>query len=135
MLQRYYHKKSFWLTGFIIWTIIILTLSMIPDSHEIIQDHSKEFRWDYLEHFIAFFVFGTFFILWRGNTGYFIPGRELMFIIILSFSFAVLTEILQKAIPGRTCNPVDMIYNLAGVLSSFLLVYLYIVRRYLRKTH
>ena len=134
-LYRYYHKKTIWLTGFIAWTLFILSLTVIPDTDQMIQKHSAEFRWDYLEHFLAFFIFGTLYILWRGDSNYSIRGIELFLMFSVAFSFATLTEILQLAIPGRTFNPIDVIYNLAGVLSSILLVYFYLVRHYLRKKH
>ena len=134
-ILKYYHKKYIWLTGFILWTLFILLVSVIPDTTEIIQQSTENFRWDYLEHFLAYFAFGTLYILWRGDRDFSIKGVELavLFAVVCSFSF--LTEYMQLLIPGRAFNIIDVVYNLAGVLGSILIIYFYFVRYYLRKKH
>jgi len=132
-LYRYYHKKFIWLTGFILWTLFILFATVIPDTGEVIQQNTENFRWDYLEHFLAYFVFGTLYILWKGDNKYSIRGTGLILMIAISCSFAILTEFLQLLIPGRAFNIIDILYNLTGVLCSILFIYFYIVRYYLKK--
>ena len=134
-ILKYYHKKYIWLVGFIAWTLFIVLLTVMPDSKEVIQQATENFRWDYPLHFLAYFAFGTLYILWRGDSNFSIRGIELFVLFAISCSFAVLTEYLQLLIPGRTFNYIDVIYNLAGVLSSILVVYFYLIRFYLRKKH
>ncbi len=132
-ILKYYHKKYIWLTGFIVWTLFILLVSVIPDSKEIIEQSTENFRWDYLEHFLAYFAFGTLYILWRGDRYFSIKGVELAVLFAIACSFSFLTEYMQLLVPGRTFNIIDVVYNLAGVLSSILIVYFYLVRHYMRK--
>ncbi|MFC2115372.1 VanZ family protein [Bacteroidota bacterium] len=134
-ILKYYHKKYIWLTGFIIWTLFILFVSLVPDSKEIIEQSTENFRWDYLEHFLAYFAFGTLYILWRGDRDFTIKGLELAVLFAVACSFSFLTECLQMLIPGRTFNIIDVVYNLAGVLGSILVIYYYLIRYYLRKKH
>ncbi|MCK4750615.1 MAG: VanZ family protein [Bacteroidales bacterium] len=131
----YYHKKYIWLTGFIVWTLLIILVSMIPISKEVLQQNTRNFRLDYLEHFLAYFAFGTFYILWRGDRSYSIKGVELIILFAVACTFSFLTEYVQLLIPGRTFNIIDVVYNLAGVLSSIMIIYFYFVRYYLRKKY
>jgi VanZ family protein len=112
-----------------------MAATVIPDSRQVIQQGTENFRWDYLEHFVAYFAFGSLYILWRGSAEYTIRGRELILLFVVTCSFSILTEALQLLIPGRTFNPVDIFYNLAGVLSSIIIVYIYFIRHFLRKKH
>ncbi|MCK4745830.1 MAG: VanZ family protein [Bacteroidales bacterium] len=134
-ILKYYHKKYIWLTGFILWTLFILFVSMIPNSKEIVQQNGTSFRLDYLEHFLAYFAFGTLYILWRGDRDFSIKGIELAVLFAVACSFSFLTEYMQLIIPGRTFNIIDVVYNLAGVLGSILIIYFFFVRYYLRKKH
>ena len=108
---------------------------MIPNSKEIVQQNGTNFRLDYLEHFLAYFAFGTLYILWRGDRDFSIKGVELAVLFAVACSFSFLTEYMQLIIPGRTFNLIDVVYNLAGVLGSILIIYFFFVRYYLRKKH
>ena len=132
-IYHYYHKKYIWLTGFILWTLFILLATVIPDTGKVIQQKTENFRWDYLEHFIAYFVLGTLFILWRGDKNFSIRKTELIIIFATAGSYAILTEFLQLLIPGRAFNIIDILFNLTGVLCSIIFVYFYILHYYLKK--
>ena len=134
-LLRFYYRKNIWLILFILWTLLIVSLSMIPYSGVAKEPGSSGFRWDYLEHFLAHFAFGTLFILWRSDRRFNIPNLELALIFALTLCFSFLTEYIQLYIPGRAFNYIDVLYNLAGVVSSILLVYFFCIRVYLRKKH
>ncbi len=134
-LYKYYHKKNIWLTGFIVWTLFILVVTVIPASNEVITQKTVNFRWDYLEHFLAYFIFGSLYIMWRGDSNYSIKGMEGLIMFTVACAFALSTEFLQLLIPGRAYNIFDFIYNLAGVLCSIFFVYFYLVRYYLKKKH
>ena len=132
-ILRFYHMKYIWLTGFILWTLFITVLSVMPYSREFIEQNSRILKWDSLQHFLAYFAMGTFYIMWRGDRSYSIKWGELAVIFAVACSFSFFTEYVQLIIPGRNFNIIDMIYNLAGVLGSILIVYFYLVRYYLRK--
>lgn len=134
-LLKFYYRKSIWLILFIFWTLLIISTSMIPYSGVSGEPGSSGFRWDYLEHFLAYFAFGSLYILWRSDRNFTIRKLELALLFTLATCFSILTEYIQIFIPGRAFNYIDVLYNLAGVISSILLIYFYLIRYYLRKKH
>ena len=132
-MNQLYHKKYIWLSMFIIWTLLIIFLSVMPNFNEVIKQNSYKFRLDYLFHFFAYFAFGSIYVFWRGNRNYEIKGVELAILIAVTISFSILTEYVQLLIPGRTFNMVDIIYNISGVICGIGFTYFYIVRYFLRK--
>jgi len=105
------------------WLILIITLSSIPffsaPKVEIKQFHF-EIRLDYIFHFIIYLIFSIIFFLWK------IKGKKqrkfhlLTVMILLSIVLAVFDEFHQKLIPGRVFNPIDLIYNCAGLVTGFI---------------
>jgi len=134
-LLKFYYKKSIWLILFIFWTLLIISTSMIPYSGATGEPGSSGFRWDYLEHFLAHFAFGTLYIMWRSDRSFNIRNLELALMFTVSICFSILTEFIQLFVPGRAFNYIDVLYNLAGVLSAILLIYFLLIRYYLRKKH
>ena len=132
---KYYNKKHIWMIGFIVCAVLIIIISVIPYSPDTSQEISTGFRWDYLEHFLAFFTFSSLFILWRSDRKFGIRGLELAILIAVVICFSLGTEYIQLFIPGRAFNIVDIIYNLTGVLVSVLLVYMYLIRYYIRRKY
>ena len=130
---KLYNKKPVWLVLFILCTAAIILLSLIPFSPERSVKAQSGFRWDYLEHFLAFFSFGSLYILWRCNRKFRLSGLETALLLVLASGFGWTMEYAQLYIPGRAYNNTDALFNLAGVLGSVLLVYLVLVRYYLRK--
>ena len=134
-MLKLYHKKFIWLTLFILWTLLLIIASVYPDSNKVIIEGESDFRWDYLEHFVAYFVFGGLYIVWRSNTDFVIRSIELAFLISVTCIFSLLTEYVQVMIPGRTFNIVDMLYNVGGVLTGTLITYFLLIRYYMRKKY
>jgi VanZ family protein len=132
---RYYNNKRLWLIGFIACTAGIILVSIIPYTTDNNQQATSGFRWDYIEHFFAFFAFGSLFILWRSDRNFGIRGLELVLLITVAVCFSLGTEYVQLFIPGRAFNLVDIIYNLAGVLVSVLFVYMCLIRYYIRRKY
>jgi len=134
-LLKFYNRKPVWLILFILCTAVIILLSIIPYSPEKAVRAESDFRWDYLEHFLAFFTFGSLYVVWRSDRNYHMRGMELLFLFIVAGGFSMGTEYVQLYIPGRAFNLIDFTYNMAGVLGSILIVYVYLIRQYLRKRH
>lgn len=132
MIQLY-HKKVIWFSLFIIWTLLIIYMSVRPGSNELLNNHFFEIRMDYLLHFLAYFAFGLLYVLWRANRQFEIKSIELAILTATAISFSILIEYIQLLIPGRFFNVVDMIYNFSGVICGVGFTYFYIVRHYLRK--
>lgn len=110
--------KYFWLALFCGWSVFILVLSVIP-ANEILQKSNEEgnFRWDYLEHFVAFFLLAVIFGFWRKSTRA-KNNKAIFTFIFLGLIYACITEIVQVGIPGRSFNPVDLLFNIAGILTG-----------------
>ncbi len=134
-MLKYYHKKAVWLILFILWSLLLIFVTVYPDSSKVIIQTSSGFRWDYLEHFLAYFIFGTLYILWRGDDDFGIRGTELAFLLSVTCAFSILTEYIQVLIPGRSFNVIDMLYNLFGVLAGILAIYFLFMRVYLRRKY
>lgn len=130
---QFYHKKVLWLCLLIAWTLLIIYMSLRPGANEILKKHFFEMRMDYLLHFLAYFTFGSLYVLWRGNRNFEIKSTELAILSAAAISFSILMEYLQLLIPGRSFNVVDMLYNLIGVICGVGLTYFYIVRHFLKK--
>lgn len=90
-------------------------------------------RMDYLLHFLAYFTFGSLYVLWRGNRNFEIKSTELAILSAAAISFSILMEYLQLLIPGRSFNVVDMLYNMIGVICGVGITYFFIVRQFLKK--
>ena len=101
-------KTTFW-----IWFSIILILNVIPNTPEQkIELFGSPFRLDYLEHFAIFFILGILFNL--------VKNSFKISVILLLISYAILTEVVQLIIPGRTFNPWDFIYNVIGLIAALI---------------
>jgi len=108
-------------------------MSVRPSPSEVLKKHFFEIRMDYLLHFLAYFGFGSLYVLWRGNRHFQIRSTELAILIATAISFSILLEYIQLLIPGRAFNVVDMVYNVIGVICGVGITYFYIVRHFLKK--
>ena len=134
-MLKWYHRKYFWFILFVFWTLLLVFVSVYPDSKKIVIEGKSDFRWDYLEHFVAYSVFGGLYIVWRANADFTIRNIELAFLFSITCVFSMLTEYVQLLIPGRSFNVIDMLYNVVGVLIGILVTYFLIIRYYLRKKY
>jgi VanZ family protein len=130
---QFYHKKLLWLILLIAWTCLIIYMSLRPGGNELLKKHFFEIRMDYLLHLLAYFTFGSLYVLWRGNRNFEIKSIELTLITAAAIAFSILLEYFQLLIPGRSFNVVDMVYNTLGVISGVGITYFYIVRHFLKK--
>jgi VanZ family protein len=120
------YKILFW-----IWFIFILLVSVLPTIPETKVDIGITiFRIDYLEHLVAYFFLGFFFIMWhKGNPA--INIKTLIIYLLAGIAYASLTECIQLFIRGRTFNPVDLIYNCIGIVLGLYITFL-LCKRHLK---
>jgi VanZ family protein len=82
-------------------------------------------RLDYVIHFLAYFILSLFFMFWRMDTDSGLKFKKVLLFIVLGMCFALLDEIYQKLIPGRTFNIIDFMYDSIGfsigIFSMFLI--------------
>lgn len=102
--QKYLYKTVFWasLAG-------LLILSSIPElpSQATGPSGDSDFRYDYLFHFLAYAAITVLYIQ---------AYRPRLHGFLLLAIYAALEEAHQFWIPGRTLNPVDFGFDLAGLL-------------------
>ena len=86
-----------------------MIISSIPDVpvNTRVETNALSFRLDYLLHFVAYTVIAFLF----GKAYY--PS---LFGFVLLARFALLEEGHQLLIPGRTFNPVDLWFDLLGII-------------------
>jgi VanZ family protein len=116
------HKRYFAL-GFWLWLLIILLITLLPQSHRIINiDTNSEFRLDYTIHFLVYFSLSVLFIFWRIDQWLKISNKELLWYIFSGIAICAITELLQFYIPGRTFNKTDLLFNILGVIVGIVLI-------------
>lgn len=121
-------KYFFW-----IWLITIFVLSSLPNiPTQTINVWDEPFRLDYLEHFLVFGGLSGFYIVWKADINGVIQLKEHALTIILLILFAAADEIHQIWIPGRSFNPLDLIYNVLGLI-TFLIVFPVIIKQFYKK--
>ena len=109
-------KKNLVNILFVVWSVLILFASIIPLSQEKhFEFGGSIFRLDYLEHFAVFFILGSLYVL-RAKLQLKISAISLLII------YATFTETIQLIIPGRTFNPMDLAYNILGLVLSIILI-------------
>ena len=94
----------------------LLVISSIPDitANMPADNEGSGFRFDYLFHFLAYA--GITFLYTRAY-------RPTWYGLLMIIAFAALEELHQYWIPGRTVNPVDFGFDVAG-LAMVVLVWL-----------
>ncbi len=109
----------------------ILILNIIPDIPTPKVERGDEMiRLDYLIHFLVFFLGGLLYYKWnilRKN------DHKPILLILFGLIYALTCELLQLWIPGRTFNPVDLIYNTLGVVFGLFTPVLFIRIKHMRK--
>lgn len=105
-------KNLFWL-----WLLILLVLNVIPignKTNNALTDNRIVFRLDYLIHFGMMLFFA---IIWGvgkcRNVNWFAKHETLKYCTVLILA-GIGLELLQLALPWRTFNPVDLLFNLIG---------------------
>jgi VanZ family protein len=115
-------KKLFW-----IWWIILLLLNVIPLGNEVNARLKTglgmgELRSDYLVHALTFVCFAGIYAVKLMRREMIFKARELIKIISIIITSAILFEAVQYMLPYRTWNLRDLVANLigAGIASGFM---------------
>lgn len=130
-MRQLLQRKKLFKVLFWLWGLIIFILSSLPNiPTQKINIWDEPFRLDYLEHFGVFAIWGTFFIIWNSSSAGVFGIRKYYRAIMGLIIFACADEIHQIWIPGRTFNPLDLIYNVAGLLIVFYFIPLFLKQIY-----
>jgi VanZ family protein len=110
-------KRRLYASFFFAWLAALLALTYWPDLSAA-KEPDKGFRTDYLGHFGFYAALVLFFLLWQRGR----PGKLNTQVLIMAglggIALGAVTEVTQLFIPGRSLNPVDMLFNCLGVLAG-----------------
>jgi VanZ family protein len=109
----------------IAWILTIIIVSSIPNIPTLkIHTAKSEIRLDYLMHFCEYGVLTFMAFLSFAGREFKIAGGKVILIAISLILFAVLDELHQKLIPGRSYNIKDIMSNVTGIVAVTILAML-----------
>ena len=116
MLQKTNLKRNYL---FVYLFIIFLGIVLPINNKESTINHTYVFslRLDYLFHILIFAPWFYFYKTLNFKINKFVW-------LFLGFGIAILFELIQNLIPYRTYNYFDMLFNIVGILFSFILIHL-----------
>jgi VanZ family protein len=101
------------------WMLTILILSSIPNIPTLkIHTARHEFRLDYLMHFAEYGMLSFLAFIYFAEKEFRIGYRKVILIASCLILFALLDELHQKLIPGRTFSTRDIMSDVAGVAAA-----------------
>jgi VanZ family protein len=103
---------------FFAWLIALLALTYWPDMPHIKPDEEKGFRIDYLGHFGFYTLLLYTFLLWQRFRGRNITVNFITQAVLIGLVLGVSTELTQQFIPGRSLNPLDLMFNCLGIVAA-----------------
>ena len=109
----------------IAWVLTIIILSSIPNIPTLkIHTAKSEIRLDYMMHFCEYGILTFMTFLSFAGGEFRINWKKIIIIAVSLILFAVLDELHQKLIPGRTCSVKDMSSDAMGVFAATLFTFL-----------
>lgn len=106
----------------VFWILFIIVFSSIPSiKTPKIDTGNLEIRLDYIIHLIEYGTLAFLSVLSFTSSSLTIGRKRFIQILICLLCFATLDEFHQLLIPGRTFNPVDLVFNVVGILGGLLI--------------
>lgn len=116
---------------FFIWSALLIYFAIRPIGVAPGSGSSSTFRWDYLEHLVAFGLFSYLYVTWRFRT--LSSKKEVAIFLLVGTVYATFTELIQHFTVDRTLNPIDLLFNLLGLFTG-LFATLFLFKRILKIT-
>jgi VanZ family protein len=105
----------------IAWVLTIIILSSIPNIPTLkIHTAKSEIRLDYMMHFCEYGILTFMTFLSFAGGEFRINWKKIIMIAVSLILFAVLDELHQKLIPGRTYSVKDIASNVTGILAAII---------------
>lgn len=109
------------ITGF--WAVVMLVLLLLPGKAITLPVQHHE---DKLYHFLMFAVLSSLTVLCVRNSRRILYLGNSSFVMVFCSGFGIVTEVLQKGIPGRVMSTVDGLANVAGAFAGLVLINLFL---------
>lgn len=123
------NKEKIFRSFFWLWFVTVIILSIIPKTPKSeISVWKLQFRLDYMEHLFFYFTLGMLYIKRKKEIVNDNFGGVLVYLLLWTV-FAISTELIQKYVAGRSFNPNDMYYNIAGVALGIIFTIFYFKRK------
>jgi|ERR1035437_57112 VanZ family protein len=120
----------------IAWVLTIIILSSLPNIPTLkIHTARAEIRLDYMMHFCEYGVLTFMAHLSFTGKEFKINYKKFILITVSLILFAILDELHQKLIPGRTYSLKDIVSNVTGILAAglFTLIVFKVIGNRLKK--
>jgi VanZ family protein len=118
MLKLIIYLRPFARYLLIAWALTIIIVSSIPNIPTLkIHTAKSVIRLDYMMHFCEYGVLSFMTFLSFAGNKFTISYKKFIMITVFLILFAVLDELHQKLIPGRTYSIRDIASNLTGILA------------------
>ena len=101
------------------WLVALLALTYWPNLGAG-NPPDKGLRTDYIGHFGFYAVLIVFFLLWQRFRGKKISTGYILQVALVGILLGALTEFTQQLVPGRSLNPLDMLFNCTGIVAGAL---------------
>ena len=119
MLKLIMYLRPFARYLLIAWALTIIIVSSIPNIPTLkIHTAKSVIRLDYLMHFCEYGVLAFMAFLSFARNEFTISYKKFIVIIVSLILFAILDELHQKLIPGRTYSIKDIASNMTGILAA-----------------
>ncbi|MCD4769226.1 MAG: VanZ family protein [Bacteroidales bacterium] len=109
----------------VLWIILIILFSSLPKLPDInIKTDNFSLRIDYIIHLLEYGSLTFFTILTFAPAEVKLVARKVLIVFISLLLFAMADEFHQLIIPGRTFNPVDLLFNALGIIGGTIITVL-----------
>lgn len=114
-------KNLFWL-----WLLVLIVINVIPIGNNTNQSLNRNMLWvfrlDYLAHSIMILCFALIWVLAEIYRVSIFEQHQVLKYSATVLAAGICLELLQLAVPWRSFNPVDMIYNLGGAILAIFFI-------------
>lgn len=112
-----------------VWVLLIIVASSVPGiPTPKIETGRSEIRLDYIIHFVEYGGLAFLAVLSFTPPSQSVRPLRLVYLSVGLVLFALADEFHQLLIPGRTFNPVDIAFNIGGILAGVIITAI-IIRR------
>jgi VanZ family protein len=111
-------NSQLWSIVFALYIVALIIMNVIPNftPTSLQLDGDSVFRTDYILHILVFILLPVMYYFSRGRTFADRLLKNRRFIFIAGLFFSMFVELIQLGVPGRTFNPMDMVFNGGGYL-------------------